>query len=223
MKPLNKYFDHTLLAPDAGESDIIQLCREARKYDFYSVCVNSCYVKLASEHLPDCDTCVTSVVGFPFGAAVSGAKADEAEEACDAGASEIDMVINLGALKDKRNEYVKDDITAVAGICYEYDAALKVIIESHLLSDDEIKTACSLAVASGADFVKTCTGFSGGGATVHAVRLMKECVKGSALVKASGGIRDLAAAKAMIGAGADRIGASASVRIMQEAGSKAEI
>ncbi|MDD5986231.1 MAG: deoxyribose-phosphate aldolase [Eubacteriales bacterium] len=218
MKPLNKYFDHTLLSPLATEAQIIRLCKEAIRYDFYSVCVNSSYAALAAEHLADCPVGVTSVVGFPLGASLSAAKAEEAALACEAGADEIDMVMALGALKDNRKEYVRDDIAQVAAVCYEHDAALKVIIESHLLTDDEIRVACRLAVAAGADFVKTSTGFSGGGATVHAVELMHECVAGSAQVKASGGIRDLAAAQAMIRAGADRIGASASVRIMQEAG-----
>jgi deoxyribose-phosphate aldolase len=211
-----KYFDHTLLKPEATEADIKKLCAEAREYDFASVCVNSCYAEYAAQQLTDCDVNVCCVVGFPLGAMCTDAKAFEADMACSAGASEIDMVISIGALRDGRFDDVSDDIAAVAGIVYEHDAILKVILETCLLTDEEIKKACTIAVDAGADFVKTSTGFSAGGAEADKVRLMKETVGDEAKVKASGGIRDLAAAEKMIEAGASRIGTSAAVSIMKE-------
>lgn len=216
MKPFNRYFDHTLLKPETTAADIQKLCREARQYNFYSVCVNSCYVTTATSLLADTDVGVTSVVGFPLGAMESSSKAREADIACENGANEIDMVMNIGALKSGDLEYAEADIAAVSDIAYQHDALLKVILETHLLTRDEIRTACGLAVKASAAFVKTSTGFTGGGATAKDVAFMKECVGNMALVKASGGIRDLAAARAMINAGADRIGASATVAIMKE-------
>lgn len=216
MKPFNKYFDHTLLAPDATENDIRKLCGEAARYDFYSVCVNSCYAGLAAEMLKGTDVKVASVVGFPLGAMDTDAKLFEADCACRAGASEIDMVINIGALKEGRDEYVLDDIAAVVAASNQYGAIVKVIIETCLLTDDEKKKACLLAMDAGAAFVKTSTGFSNGGATVEDVKLMRSAVGDKMKIKASGGIRDRAAAMAMIEAGADRLGASASVAIFKE-------
>lgn len=216
MKPFNKYFDHTLLKPQATADDIKRLCEEARHYDFYSVCVNSCYVSLATAQLADTDVGVTAVVGFPLGAMETTSKAYEADMACDNGANEIDMVINIGAMKGGDYDYVENDIAAVSDVAYEHDALLKVILETYLLTDEEIRKACRLTVDASASFVKTCTGFNGGQATAEDVALMKKAVGNEARVKASGGIHDLSRTMALIDAGADRIGASASVAIMKE-------
>ena len=222
MKPLNKYFDHTMLKADATTTQIKELCMEARKYDFYSVCVNTCHVPLAVSELKGTDVKVAAVVGFPLGAMSTEAKAYETDWACENGADEIDMVINLGALKEGRLEYVADDISVVCAFASEYDAKVKVILETCLITEEEIITACQIAEKSGADFVKTSTGFSTGGATAKDVALMKKTVGDRMMVKASGGIRDYNTAKEMIDAGADRLGASASVAIMEEAQKKDE-
>ncbi|MGI6737428.1 MAG: deoxyribose-phosphate aldolase [Anaerovoracaceae bacterium] len=215
MKPFAKYFDHTLLQPDADADDIRRLCEEALQYDFASVCVNSCRVRLAHSLLADSDVAVTSVVGFPLGAMHRRAKAREAALACRDGADEIDMVLNIGALRDGEDDLVRRDIAGVAGAIGR-QRTLKVILETHLLTAGQLDRACRLAVEAGADFVKTSTGFSGGGATVEAVRAMRESVGSRARIKASGGIRDLDTALALIDAGADRLGASASAAIMKE-------
>ncbi|MBR0597119.1 deoxyribose-phosphate aldolase [Sinanaerobacter chloroacetimidivorans] len=216
MKKLNQYFDHTILKPEATEEDVIKLCQEAKEYGFYAVCVNSCYVPLAKKELEGSDVKIASVIGFPLGACSSDVKAYETDWACNEGADEIDMVIHVGALKEKRYEYVRDDINIVVAIADEHDAIVKVILETCLLTDDEIVKACELAGEAGAAFVKTSTGFSKSGATAHHVSLMKKTVGDSMEVKASGGIRDLKTTMEMIEAGADRIGASASVQIMKE-------
>lgn len=219
MENLNRYIDHTLLKPEATPDDIKKLCQEAAEYNFYSVCVNSSYVKLASDTLKELkadSVKVAAVCGFPLGAATTAVKVYEASEACDNGASEIDMVINIGLLKAGCDAEVKEDIKKVAEAVHSKGGILKVIIETCLLNDTEKTVACLLSVESGADFVKTSTGFSTGGATTEDVSMMKELVKGKARVKASGGIRNLATAIAMIHAGADRIGASASIKIMSE-------
>lgn len=216
MNNLNKYFDHTILKPEAMEADIVKLCNEAAEYDFYAVCINSCYVPLAKELLEGSDVKIASVVGFPLGASGIAAKAFEAEWACSEGADEIDMVIHVGALKEKRYDYVRQDIATVVAVAIEYDAIVKVILETCLLTDEEIIKACELSMEAGAAFVKTSTGFSKEGATAHHVSLMKEVVGNELGVKASGGIRDLAKTREMIEAGADRIGASASVEIIKE-------
>jgi deoxyribose-phosphate aldolase len=216
MKNLNLYFDHTLLKPEATEEDVAQLCREAREYGFYAVCVNSCHVPLAASLLEGTDVKVASVVGFPLGACSTDVKAFETEWACSEGAEEIDMVINVGALKEKRYDYVRQDIATVVAVAYEHNAIVKVILETCLLTDEEIVKACELSRQAGASFVKTSTGFSKEGATAHHVALMKKTVGSDLRVKASGGIRDLAKTMEMIEAGADRIGASASVAIMKE-------
>ena len=214
MKPLNEYIDHTLLKADASREDIRRLCDEARAHRFWSVCVNSSHVELAAQLLAGSGVKVCSVVGFPLGAMSLNAKAFETDEACRMGASEIDMVIGVGALKEGRDEYVSDDIAAVVSVASEYDAIVKVILETCYLTPDEIVRACELACQAGAAFVKTSTGFGTGGATAEDVALMKKTVDGRALVKASGGIRDTAAALRMIEAGADRLGTSASVAIL---------
>lgn len=213
MKPLNRYIDHTLLKAEATEADIRKLCKEAIEYDFYAVCVNSCYVSLASKELADSGVKVASVVGFPLGAAHTAAKVCETEIAVSEGADEIDMVLNIGALKEGRYNFVEDDIRAVVQAAAKGSAIVKVILETCLLTDDEVIKACQLAQNAGAAFVKTSTGFSTGGATAHHVKLMKDTVGDALQVKASGGIRDKSKALEMIEAGADRIGASASVAI----------
>jgi deoxyribose-phosphate aldolase len=215
-KPLNKYFDHTLLKPDATRDQILALCREAIVFDFYAVCVNSSFVADAVQALSQSNVKVAAVVGFPLGACTSATKAFEAAEACKAGADEIDMVIALGPLTSGEDELVRQDIAAVTRAAEPYGAKVKVILETCLLTDEEIIKGCRLAEAAGAHFVKTSTGFSTGGATTHHVELMKSCVGDRLQVKASGGIRTLEDTLAMIEAGADRIGASASAAIMKE-------
>lgn len=215
MKNMEKYFDHTILKPEAKKGDIIKLCSEAKEYDFYAVCVNSCYVKLACDELAGTDVKVAAVIGFPLGACDTRAKIFETQIAVEDGAKEIDMVINIGALKDSRTEYVLKDIQSVVNACKD-KAILKVIIETCLLTKEEIILACELSKQAGAHFVKTSTGFLGEGATAENVKLMKDTVGDALEVKASGGIRNLKTAKEMISAGADRIGASASVAIMNE-------
>ena len=217
-KPLNKYFDHTLLKPEATGEQIDKLCQEALEWDFYSVCVNSCYVARCTDYLMGSDVKVAAVVGFPLGAATSASKAFETEEACMDGAREIDMVLNVGKFKSFDYDYVRDDIKAVVVAAEKYGAIVKVILETCLLTDEEIVEACKLSVESGASFVKTSTGFNTAGATPEHVALMRETVGDTIGVKASGGIRDLETALKMIESGADRLGASSSVNIMQSAG-----
>ena len=214
-KPLNKYFDHTLLKPEATGEQIDKLCQEALEWDFYSVCVNSCYVARCTDYLMGSDVKVAAVVGFPLGAATSASKAFETEEACMDGAREIDMVLNVGKFKSFDYDYVRDDIKAVVVAAEKYGAIVKVILETCLLTDEEIVEACKLAKESGASFVKTSTGFNTAGATPEHVALMRETVGDTIGVKASGGIRDLETALKMIESGADRLGASSSVAIMQ--------
>lgn len=209
-----KYIDHTLLAPDAAKSAIEKLCKEASEYKFASVCVNSCWVSLATDLLKDSSVKVCTVVGFPLGAMDTVSKAYEAAKAVENGADEVDMVINIGYLKSGMLDAVLEDIVAVRKATE--GKLLKVIIETCLLTDDEKRTACELSEKAGADFVKTSTGFSKGGATLHDVELMKSVVGDRLGVKASGGVRDYATAKAMIDAGATRIGASAGIAIVRE-------
>ncbi len=205
--------DHTLLAPQATAQEIEQLCAEAKEYGFASVCVQPYRVALASDLLRDSKVAVCTVVGFPHGANGS-AKAVEAANAVQAGATEIDMVLNIGAVKDGDWDVVEKEIRQVKEAVGEH--VLKVILETGLLTKDEIVTACRVAQKAGADFVKTSTGFAGSGATVEDIRLMRATVGTAMGVKASGGIRDKETAQAMIDAGATRIGASASVRICTE-------
>ena len=213
---LAKYIDHTLLKPDATEAQIEKLCAEAREYGFASVCVNSCYASLAARLLAGSDVAVCCVVGFPLGAATTAAKAFEAADAAQNGATEIDMVISVGAAKDGRWDDVEADIAGVAA-AIEGKALLKVIIETCLLTDAEKIEACRAAVRAGADFVKTSTGFSKAGATAADVALMRKTVGPEIGVKAAGGIRTYQDAIAMIEAGASRIGASAGISILSEA------
>ncbi len=204
--------DHTMLKADAGTEIIRRYCQEAKKYGFASVCVNTCHVPLAAQELKDSSVAVCCVVGFPLGAMLTAAKAFEAAEAVKAGADEVDMVINIGALKDKNYELVRADIKAVVGACHE--RTVKVILENCLLTKDEIVKACELSMEAGAHFVKTSTGFSTGGALTEDVALMKKTVGEKMKVKASGGIRTPEDARAMISAGADRIGAGNGVVLL---------
>ena len=215
-QPLNKYFDHTLLKPEAVPEEIRRLCSEAKNYGFYSVCVNSFYVKLAKTILEKSDVKVACVVGFPLGACATEVKEAETKYACQQGAEEIDMVMNVGMLKVGDEIAVKYDIQQVVRKAAYYGAKVKVILETCLLTEEEIVKACLLAKEAGAAYVKTSTGFSRGGATAEHVKLMRKTVGPEMGVKASGGIRDYETAMAMINAGADRIGASASVQIVEE-------
>jgi len=211
---INSYIDHTLLKPDATETQIARLCHEALEHRFFSVCVNGCHVKKCAGLLRGAGVKVCAVVGFPLGAMATEAKRYETELCLKDGAAEIDMVMNIGALKSGADGVVEQDIRALAGECHKHSALLKVIIETALLSEEEKIKACHLSSRAGADFVKTCTGFSGGRATVEDVKLMLSSVKQGMRVKASAGIRDYQTALALIEAGAARIGASASVEIV---------
>jgi deoxyribose-phosphate aldolase len=209
--------DHTLLKPDASQDQIAQLCYEARKYGFAAVCVNPSYVKLCSQLLQGTPVHVCTVVGFPLGATPTEVKAYEAQKSIDDGATEVDMVINIGAVKSKDYALVERDIAAVASTCHAGGAILKVIIEAALLTDEEKVISSQLAKAAGANYVKTSTGFGPGGATVHDVELMRRAVGPELGVKAAGGIKSYEDARAMVAAGATRIGASAGIKILQEA------
>ena len=209
--------DHTLLKPDAARADIEKLCREAAEFHFATVCVNPAWVALCAALLRGTGVNVCSVVGFPLGATTGDVKHYETRRAIFDGAAEIDMVINIGALKSGDVRTVERDIEGVADACRQAGATSKVIIEAALLTDDEKVTACTLAKAAGADFVKTSTGFGPGGATPGDVALMRRIVGEEMGVKAAGGVRDLEGLKAMVAAGATRIGASAGVKIVQEA------
>lgn len=212
---LNKYIDHTLLKPEATKEQITKLCQEARQYNFASVCVNTCYVPLAKQLLAGSDVKVCCVVGFPLGAMDTVSKAFEAKTAVANGAQEVDMVINIGALKDKDYDYVTKDIAAVVEA--SKPAIVKVIIEACLLTDEEKVEACKCSMNAKAEFVKTSTGFSTHGATPEDVALMKKTVGNVCKVKAAGGVRSYDDAMKMIEAGADRLGCSAGIKVMEEA------
>ncbi len=222
-RDIASYIDHTLLKPEATAAEIEKLCKEAREYHFAAVCVNPPFVKQCADLLRGSDVQVATVVGFPLGAHTSATKVFETEQACVDGATEIDMVINIGALKAKRDEVVRDDIRGVVQAAHRAGALVKVIIEAALLTDEEKIRASRLSQEAGADFVKTSTGFGPGGATAHDVALMRETVGPNIGVKAAGGVKDYAQAQEMIKAGATRIGASAGVKIVQAArGEKVE-
>ncbi|GIP61598.1 MULTISPECIES: deoxyribose-phosphate aldolase [Virgibacillus] len=214
MDNLAKYIDHTQLKPDTTKEKIAQIVEEAKEHDFASVCVNPYWVPYCFEQLKATSVKVCTVIGFPLGATSTFAKVEETKQAIKDGATEVDMVINIGALKSGDKQTVLADIEAVVKAA-EGQALTKVIIETSLLTEEEKVQACQLAKQAGADFVKTSTGFSGGGATVEDIRLMRKTVGPDMGVKASGGIRDLATTKAMIEAGATRIGASAGVSILK--------
>ena len=210
---LNKLIDHTLLKPEATKAQIEKLCGEAKEYDFKSVCVNPYYVKYAKELLKESDVLVCTVIGFPLGQNTTAIKVAETKDAIQNGADEIDMVINIGALKSRDVDYVLNEIKEIRKACK--GKTLKVIIETCLLTDEEKITACKLSNEAGADFVKTSTGFSTHGATVEDVKLMRETVGEDMGVKASGGIRDRETALKMVEAGATRLGVSAGVEIVK--------
>lgn len=212
-----RYIDHTLLKPDASQDQIAQLCYEARTYGFASVCINPAQVKLAAQLLKDSGVKVCTVVGFPLGATPGTVKAYETQQAIRDGATEIDMVINVGALKSQDYQTVKEDIGAVVRTAHAGNALVKVIIEAALLTDEEKVIASHLSKLARADFVKTSTGFGPGGATAEDVALMRKVVGPDIGVKAAGGVRNYADAQTMIAAGATRLGASAGVRIVKEA------
>ncbi len=208
----SKYIDHTQLKPDATKEKIIALCNEAAQYDFASVCVNPCWIELCREQLKDTDVKVCTVIGFPLGAMTTAAKVFETKDAIEKGAEEIDMVINVGKLKDGDDEYVTNEIAAIKEACGNH--VLKVIIEACLLSDEEKVRACKDSEKAGADFVKTSTGFSTGGAILEDVKLMRASVSEKVKVKAAGGIRDKETFEKMIEAGAERIGTSSGAKLI---------
>lgn len=209
---LNKYIDHTILKPFAGEDAVINLCNEAKEYDFASVCINSSYIPLAKEILKDTDVNVCTVIGFPLGACSTETKVAETEYSYNNGCDEFDMVIHVGALKDKKYDYVRNDIKAVVNAAK--GKCVKVIIETSLLTEEEKVMAVKLSCEAGACYVKTCTGFTDGIATVEDVKLMKDNVTNGVKVKASSGIRTYEDAMALIEAGAERLGTSAGIKII---------
>ncbi|NLN80210.1 MAG: deoxyribose-phosphate aldolase [Erysipelotrichia bacterium] len=211
---INKLIDHTLLKPNATEEDIIELCKEAIVYNFKAVCVNPYYVPLAKNLLKGSDVLVCTVVGFPLGATFSEAKVDETKRAIKAGADEIDVVLNIGKVKEQNFEFVQEEIRLVKEACK--GRLLKVILETAFLSDDEIFEASKACVLGGADFVKTSTGFASGGALVEHVKIMREAVGPYVGVKASGGIRSRSDLEKMVASGATRIGTSSGVKIVSE-------
>ena len=213
---IQKYIDHTLLKPEATAEQIKKVCTEAKQYGFASVCINPYYTALVSKELKGTDVKTCTVIGFPLGANTKEVKAFETKQAIEDGAQEVDMVINIGALKDKRYDVVKEDIKAVVDAAND-KALVKVIIETCLLTQEEKIKACELSKEAGADFVKTSTGFSTGGAVKEDVLLMKKTVGEKLGIKASGGVRDYKKAMEMIDAGASRIGASAGIKIVEQA------
>ena len=212
----SKYFDHTILKAEATEAQVAKLCEEALTYDFASVCVNQYYTKFVAEKLKGSDVKVCTVVGFPLGMSDTRVKAYETKAAIEDGAEEVDMVINVGALKDKKFDYVREEIRTLKEVCGS-EVVLKVIIETCLLTDEEKKRACELSKEAGADFVKTSTGFSTGGAKAADVELMRKTVGEETGVKASGGIHTAEEAQSMIDAGASRLGTSATLSIIGKA------
>lgn len=213
-KYIANMIDHTLLKADATKDQVEVICQEAKKHGFFSVCVNPTWIKTAAEYLKDSDVKVCTVIGFPLGATTSETKSFETKDAIQKGAHEVDLVINIGKLKDGDDETVEQDIRSVVEAA-EGKALVKVIIETSLLTEEEKVRACKLAVKAGADYVKTSTGFSTGGATVEDIKLMRETVGPAIGVKASGGVRNREVVENVIEAGATRIGASSSVAIVQ--------
>lgn len=215
MKNISSMIDHTILKADATRDMVKTLCQEAIEYKFAAVCVNPYHVEYCSDLLKDSDVKVATVIGFPLGANTKETKAFETIDGIKKGADEVDMVINIGALKDKNYELVQEDIESVVKAA-NGKAIVKVIIETSLLTEEEKAKACELSLAAKADFVKTSTGFSTGGATVEDVKLMKSIVENNMEIKASGGVRDLETAKSMIEAGATRLGTSSGIKIVKE-------
>lgn len=213
-KNIASKIDHTILRPDTKLQEIEKLCAEAKEYEFAAVCVPPYFVKKAAEFLKKSNVKIATVVGFPLGYTCTSAKVEEAKRAISDGADEIDMVMNIAALKEKNYKHALDDMQSVATIAHQHDKIVKVIIEISLLTKEEIKKSCDLARNAGADFVKTSTGFTGGGATLEAVKLIRASLPKKMKVKASGGVRDRETALKMIEAGADRIGTSSGVKIV---------
>lgn len=211
---INKLIDHTALKPNTNKKSILKLIAEAKTYDFASVCVNPCWIELAHQELKNTDVKVCTVIGFPLGANTTEVKVFETKDAIEKGAQEIDMVINIAMLKDKEYDYVENEIHQIVEAAKD-KAIVKVIIETCLLTDEEKIKACELSQKAGADFVKTSTGFSTGGATVHDIALMRKTVGAEMGVKASGGVHTHEEALAMVEAGATRIGASAGVKLLK--------
>lgn len=211
---LSKYIDHTILKADATKEKLIKLCNEAIEYDFKTVCVNPSYIQLCKDLLKDSDVLVCTVIGFPLGQMTTEAKVFETKDAIAKGADEVDMVINIAKLKDRDLEYVTNEIKAIKEACGNH--VLKVIIETCLLTDEEKELACKCILDAKADFVKTSTGFSTNGATFHDVELLKKCVGDNCLVKAAGGVKTHDDFLKMIELGADRIGTSSGVKLLQE-------
>jgi deoxyribose-phosphate aldolase len=212
---LSKYIDHTLLKPDATSEQIKSLCEEAAKYGFFSVCLNPQYIKFAKSMLVNTEVKICTVVGFPLGASTTETKVFETQNAIAHGADEIDMVLNIGAVKSKNWSLVENDIEQVVKMAHQHGKLIKVIFETCLLNDEEKIKCCQICSSVKADFVKTSTGFSNGGATLEDVKLMKSNISQGVSVKASGGVRDLETAKAFIAAGAARLGTSSGVNIVQ--------
>ena len=210
----NKMIDHTVLKADTPLETVKRICDEAMEYGFASVCINPCHVAYCADYLKDSDVNVCTVIGFPLGANTSAVKAFETKDAIANGADEIDMVMNIGALKDKNYDLVRDDVKAVVEAAN--GTIVKVILETCLLTEDEIKKACELCVEAKADYVKTSTGFSTRGATIEDVRIMKEAVHGKAKVKAAGGVRTPEDMVKIVAAGADRIGTSAGCSLVKK-------
>ncbi|MEG0733619.1 deoxyribose-phosphate aldolase [Anaerorhabdus sp.] len=210
---LNKTIDHTLLKQNSTESQLLQLCKEAKEYDFATVCVNPCWIEFCKKELAGTDVGVCTVIGFPLGAMTTASKVFEAKNAVEIGADEVDMVLNIGALKDNKMDYIVNEIRVIKEAVGNH--CLKVIIETCLLTDEEKVKACNAVVEAGADFVKTSTGFSTSGATIEDVKLMKETVQNKCKVKAAGGVRSYDDLIKMIEVGADRIGTSSGVSLLQ--------
>ncbi len=215
-----RYIDHTMVRPDTSEAQIAQLCQEATDYHLAAVAVNPVYVHMCSQMVLGSGVAVASAISFPLGATSTRVKSYEAQQAIEDGATELDMVINVGALKSSKYDVVHHDIAAITRICHDAGAICKVVIEAALLTDDEKVKACQLAESAGADFVKTSTGFGPGGATVHDVTLMRGAVSPHVGIKAAGGISTYRDFQALLDAGATRIGTSASVKIIQQAQSR---
>ena len=211
---LNKYIDHTLLKPTASEKDIIKICNEAKEYHFASVCVNPCNVSLVSNELKGSDVKVCSVISFPFGASSTEVKVEEAKKAIEAGAEEIDMVINIGKLLEGDLEYTQNEVSAITKVCHEKNVLLKVIVETCYLEEKNIADICAIIEKAGADFIKTSTGYGSRGASVEDIKLFKKYLKKDTKIKASGGVRTREDSETYIGLGCSRIGASSGIAIV---------
>ena len=211
---LNKYIDHTLLKPTASEKDIIKICNEAKEYHFASVCVNPCNVSLVRKELKGSDVKVCSVISFPFGASSTEVKVEEAKKAIEAGAEEIDMVINVGKLLEGDLEYTQNEVSAITKVCHEKNVLLKVIVETCYLEEKNIADICAIIEKAGADFIKTSTGYGPRGASVEDIKLFKKYLKKDTKIKASGGVRTREDSETYIGLGCSRIGASSGIAIV---------